>query len=61
LGLAAFVVSACLCATLLEHPASPARQVISAPLDRRFFMGLTMGLTAVGIIYSPWGTRSGTH
>jgi aquaporin Z len=61
MGLAAFMVSACLCATLLEHPASPARQAISAPLVRRLVMGLAMGLTAVGIIYSPWGTRSGAH
>ena len=24
-------------------------------------MGLAMGLTAVGIIYSPWGKQSGAH
>src|SRR5205814_1703316 len=28
---------------------------------RRGLMGLTMALTAVGIIYSPWGQRSGAH
>ena len=24
-------------------------------------MGLAMGLTAIGIIYSPWGKQSGAH
>ncbi len=28
---------------------------------RRALMGLAMGLTAIGIIYSPWGQRSGAH
>jgi aquaporin Z len=28
---------------------------------RRVVMGLGMGLTAVAIIYSPWGKRSGAH
>jgi aquaporin Z len=60
-GLATFIVSACLFATLLEHPASPARQALPAPLLRRFLMGLAMGLTAIGIIYSPWGKQSGAH
>lgn len=60
-GLTTFMVSACLFAALLEHPASPARQAIPAPLVRRFLMGLAMGLTAIGIIYSPWGKQSGAH
>src|SRR5207245_8712954 len=28
---------------------------------RRIPIGLAMGLTAVGLIYSPWGQRSGAH
>jgi aquaporin Z len=60
-GLATFMISACLFATLLEHPGSPARQAIPAPLVRRLLMGLAMGLTAIGIIYSPWGKQSGAH
>ena len=60
-GLATFMISACLFATLLEHPGSPVRQALPAPLLRRFLMGLAMGLTAVGIIYSPWGKQSGAH
>jgi len=60
-GLATFMISACLFATVLEHPGSPVRQALPAPLLRRFLMGLAMGLTAVGIIYSPWGKQSGAH
>src|SRR5574341_508661 len=60
-GLAAFMISACLFAALLEHPASPIRQALPDPLLRRFLMGMAMGLTAIGIIYSPWGKQSGAH
>src|SRR5262249_52101733 len=60
-GLGLFMLSACVFATLLEHPASPVRQAISAPLQRRILMGLAMGLTAVSIVYSPWGKQSGAH
>jgi aquaporin Z len=60
-GLGLFMVSACLFATLLEHSGSPVRLTLPAPLLRRFLMGLAMGLTAIGIIYSPWGKQSGAH
>ncbi len=60
-GLAAFMISACLFATLLEYPGSPVRQAMADPVLRRLLMGLAMGLTAVGIIYSPWGKQSGAH
>src|SRR5574341_886849 len=60
-GLGLFMVSACIFATLLEHPASPARQALPSPLLRRVLMGVAMGLTAIGIIYSPWGKQSGAH
>src|SRR6266498_768568 len=36
-------------------------RAISGALVRRAFMGLAMGSTAVAIIYSPWGQRSGAH
>ena len=61
LGLGLFMVSACAFATLLEHPSSPVHQAIASPVMRRVLMGLAMGLTAVGLIYSPWGKRSGAH
>ena len=54
-----FMVSACLSVALLEHPASPARQLIASDFVRRALVGIAMGLTAVGLIYSPWGKRSG--
>src|SRR5713226_9052868 len=60
-GLGLFMVSACVFATLLESPGSPARRAIPSDFLRRALMGLAMGLTAVGIIYSPWGQRSGAH
>ncbi len=56
-----FMVSAAGFGVLLEHPASPARQALPDPLARRALMGLAMGLTAVGLIYSPMGQRSGAH
>jgi aquaporin Z len=60
-GLGAFMVSACGFGTLLEHPVSPVRQAIADGDVRRVLMGLAMGVTAVAIIYSPWGKQSGAH
>ena len=60
-GLGIFMLSACVFATLLHHPTSPVAQVIQPPLLRRFLIGLTMALTAISIIYSPWGKQSGAH
>jgi len=60
-GLGLFMISASGFCVLLEHPASPVRQILSDPFTRRAFMGVAMGLTAVALIYSPWGQRSGAH
>jgi aquaporin Z len=60
-GLGLFMISACTFGTLLGHPDSPVHQAIPAPLLRRLFMGLAMGLTAILNIYSPWGKQSGAH
>ncbi len=60
-GLGLFMISACLFTILIEHPDSPVRQLIGDPLIRRFLIGIAMGLTAIGIIYSPWGKQSGAH
>jgi len=59
LGLYLFV--ACLVVTLLQNPASIVRQFVSCSLARRAIMGLAMGATAVAIVMSPWGKRSGGH
>jgi aquaporin Z len=60
-GLAIFMVAACGFTVLLEHPMSPARQAIPDRLARRVVMGAAMGATAIALIYSPWGRRSGAH
>lgn len=59
--LALFMISACVCTVLIEHPASPVRLAISDAFTRRALVGAAMGLTAVALIYSPWGQRSGAH
>jgi aquaporin Z len=56
-----FMVSASVFTALLEHPASPVRQAIADPTLRRVPMGLAMGLTAIALVYSPLGQRSGAH
>jgi len=60
-GLGLFMISAGVFGTLLEYPHSPVHQALGDPLMRRLLMGLAMGLTAVAIIYSPWGQQSGAH
>jgi aquaporin Z len=60
-GLGAFMVSACLVTALLEHPSSPVGAAVPDPFARRALAGVAMGLTAIAIVYSPWGKRSGAH
>lgn len=61
LGLGLFMVSAGVFGTLLEYPGSPLHQALPSALGRRTLMGIAMGLTAIGLVYSPWGRRSGAH
>lgn len=56
-----FMVVATLATTAFELPTSPLHQAIADPLLRRLLIGIAMGLTAISIIYSPWGKRSGAH
>jgi aquaporin Z len=60
-GLGLFMISACAFTVLLEHPGSAVRQALADPWLRRLLIGIAMGLTAVAIIYSPFGKRSGAH
>ncbi len=60
-GLGAFMFVACAATALLEHPASVLHQSIESALVRRTIMGAAMGLTALVLITSPWGQRSGAH
>jgi len=56
-----FMISACGVTVLLEHPGSPLYQAIPSAFVRRLLIGLAMGVTAIALIYSPWGQRSGAH
>jgi aquaporin Z len=56
-----FMISACAFATILENPGSPVHQSIADPFLRRILMGIAMGLTAIALIFSPWGKQSGAH
>jgi len=60
-GLGLFMLSAAVVTALLEYPHSPLYQQLPDPTVRRALIGVAMGLTAIGIIYSPWGKRSGAH
>jgi len=59
--LALFMISACTVTVLFEHPTSPLRAALPDSVTRRFWIGAAMGVTAVSIIASPWGQRSGAH
>jgi aquaporin Z len=56
-----FMLSACLFTVLFQAPTSPARHAIASGFERRALTGIAMGLTAISLIYSPWGQRSGAH
>mgnify|MGYP000977608002 CR=1 FL=1 len=60
-GLASFMLAAGVCVTLVEYPGSPLHAALGDPALRRALVGLAMGLTAIAIVYSPWGQRSGAH
>jgi len=59
LGLGLFMVSAGTFGTVIFGTASPLAG--RDPLLARFAMGIAMGATAIAMIYSPWGRRSGGH
>jgi aquaporin Z len=59
--LGAFMVSAAVFAALLYHPSSPIRLPADTELARRIVIGILMGATAICLVRSPWGRRSGAH
>ncbi len=59
--LGVFMVSAGLVTTAFEYPGSLVHRAIADANVRRALIGVAMGLTAVMLIYSPWGKRSGAH
>src|SRR6516164_6553219 len=56
-----FMISACAFTVLLFHPNSPVTSLIPDGVLRRLLMGIAMGSTAIAIIFSPIGKRSGAH
>src|SRR5215472_9036496 len=59
--LSLYMFFACAFATLLQHPASPVRHLVTSGLARRALYGLALGCTIVGIVMTPWGKQSGGH
>lgn len=56
-----YMISACAFVVLLEYPTSSVHQALPDPALRRVLLGIAMSMTAIGIIYSPLGQRSGAH
>jgi aquaporin Z len=59
--LAIFMVSAGVFTVIFDYPGSPVYQLVASSAMRRAIIGVAMGGTAMGLIYSPWGRRSGAH
>jgi aquaporin Z len=60
-ALGTFMVSAGVFATAFDYPGSPLHAAVGDANVRRGLIGIAMGLTAIALIYSPWGKRSGAH
>ena len=61
-ALGAFMAVAGIVAVALVKLPDPLRSLMTAyPTLHRLFFGAAMGLTAIAIVYSPWGRTSGAH
>src|SRR5437868_5840959 len=60
-ALGTFMVSAGIATALVEQPYFGIRTLVENDEVRRLLIGIAMGGTAVALIYSPWGRRSGAH
>jgi aquaporin Z len=56
-----FMISAGLFTILLAHPKSPILGIVPSDFIRRMLIGIAMGGTAIALIFSPVGKRSGAH
>ena len=56
-----FMISAGLFTILLHHPESPVLHFIPSEFSRRMLTGIAMGGTAIALVFSPLGKRSGAH
>lgn len=59
--LALFMISACVFTVWLFDPVFPLTHLLPNAEIRRTLMGIAMGITAILIIHSPMGKRSGAH
>src|SRR5947199_10573891 len=55
------MISAALFTMLLWHPSSPVLNLIPDHFVRRMLTGMAMGSTAIALVFSPLGKRSGAH
>jgi aquaporin Z len=60
-GLGIFMMAASIVSTVMLSPSSFIYQAIPNPFFQRVLIGIMMGLTAIAIVYSPWGKQSGAH
>ncbi|WP_036536801.1 MIP/aquaporin family protein [Neosynechococcus sphagnicola] len=60
-GLGFFMLAAGVITVVFEYQDSPVHQALPDPFLRLIGIGIGMGLTAIAIIYSPWGQQSGAH
>ncbi len=60
-ALGMFMISACVCTILIEHPDFHISTFLVPPFWRRLLSGIAMGITAILLIYSKWGKHSGAH
>jgi aquaporin Z len=56
-----FMISAGLFTILLWYPKSPIPNIIPSEFIRRMLTGIAMGGTAIALVFSPLGKRSGAH
>ncbi len=60
-ALGCFMIAAGVFATVLLSPLSPLHRLVPNSAARTVLLGLALGLTAILLIHSPWGKRSGAH
>ena len=56
-----FMIAAGVAATAMESPDAALHRALPDAFVRRALIGVVMGLTAIALIYCPWGRRSGAH
>jgi aquaporin Z len=59
--LACFMISASAFTILVEHPRGWLSDAVTGALARRFVIGCAMAVTAIVLIYSRYGVRTGAH